>query len=202
MVYMRMDDVEKLFAHRLGYPLNAVSAALIEADEEAQAGVRHRLHRMPVVASVQTRQQTYDQIQEMMEFSRAFTGVIAFFGVSLAFAVVFTSVSISVLERTRELATLRTLGYGMRRIAWFITVENLMLAAIGIGIGIPLGQWLNEALIKAAQSESMTLEPTIFLRTYVISLAGMLMLTMASQIPSFLHLRRLNLAAATKELAT
>jgi len=202
MVYMRMDDVERLFAHRLGYPLNAVSGALIEADEAAQPGVRHRLNRMPVVASVQTRQQTYDQIQEMMEFSRAFTGILAFFGVGLAFAVVFTSVSISVLERTRELATLRTLGFGMRSIAWFITIENLLLAAIGIGVGIPLGQWLNAALIGAMQSESMTLEPTIFLRTYVIALAGMLLLTLASQIPSFLHLRRLNLAAATKELAT
>ncbi|MBN1459300.1 MAG: ABC transporter permease [Armatimonadetes bacterium] len=202
MVYMGMDDVERLFAHRLGYPLNAVSAALIEADEDAQAGVRHRLHRLPVVASVQTRQQTYDQIQEMMEFSRAFTGIITFFGVGLAFAVVFTSVSINVLERTRELATLRTLGFGMRSIAWFITVENLMLSVIGIGLGIPLGQWLNEALIRAAQTESMTLEPTIFLRTYVIALAGMLLLTILSQIPSFLHLRRLNLAAATKELAT
>jgi putative ABC transport system permease protein len=200
MVYMRMDDVQRLFAHRLGYPLKAVSAALIEADKEFEAGVRHRLHRMPVVASVQTRQQTYAQIQEMMEFSRAFTGVMAFFGVGLAFAVVFTSVSISVLERTRELATLRTLGFGMSRIAWFITVENLVLAAIGIAVGVPLGQWLDRALIRAAQTESMTLEPTIFLRTYVIALAGTLLLTLASQIPSFLHLRRLNLAAATKEL--
>jgi putative ABC transport system permease protein len=155
---------------------------------------------MPTVASVQTRAQTHEQIQEMLKFTQAFMGVIAFFGVGLAFAVVFTSVSISVLERTRELATLRTLGYGLRRIAWFITVENLLIAALGIAAGIPLGRWLDYALIRASQTESFTMEPVIFTRTYVIAVIGVLFLTLAAQLPSFLYVRKLNLAAATKDV--
>ncbi len=177
-----------------------MSAALIEAEGGGTRRVRARLDRMPVVASVHTRQQMYDQIQEMMAFSRAFTGVIALFGVALAFAVVFTSVSISVLERTRELATLRTLGFGLRNIAWFITVENVVLAALGIAAGLPLGRWLNAALVTASQSESLSMEPVIFVQTYVTTFVGVLALTLLSQIPSLFHLRRLNLAAATKEV--
>jgi putative ABC transport system permease protein len=200
IVYMDMDEVERLFANRLGYPLNAVSAALIQTRDGQTGWLRERLERMPSVAAVRTQAQTQEQIEEMLKFTQAFIGVIAFFGVGLAFAVVFTSVSISVLERTRELATLRTLGYGLRRIAWFITVENLLIAALGIAAGIPLGRWLDIALVRASQTESFTMEPVIFARTYVIAIIGVLLLTLLAQLPSFAYVRRLNLAAATKEL--
>jgi len=202
MIYMRMEDVQRLFADRLGYPVKAVSGALIESDPEREAWVRERLDRMPVVAAVQTRSQTYAQIQEMMKFSEAFTGILALFGVSLAFAVVFTSVSISVLERTRELATLRTIGYGLRSIAWFTTVENLMLAVVGVGVGVPLGRWLNYYLMTSMETETMSIEPVVYARTYAIGVVGVLALTLVSQVPSLLHLKRLNLAAATKEIGT
>jgi len=201
-VYMRTDDVQRLFAHRLGMPLGAVSGALISTDPARTEWTKERLHRMPAVAAVQTRSQTYDQIRELMRFSKAFTGILAFFGVGLAFAVVFTAVSINVLERTRELATLRTIGFGFWRIAWFTTVENLLTAAAGAVVGLPLGRWLDIYLMTSMQSESMSFEPVIYLRTYTIVVLGLLILTLLSQIPSLLHIRRLDLAAATKDLAT
>ncbi|MCJ7750380.1 MAG: ABC transporter permease, partial [Armatimonadetes bacterium] len=111
-------------------------------------------------------------------------------------------VSISVLERTRELATLRTIGYGLRSIAWFTTVENLMLAAVGVGVGVPLGRWLNYYLMTSMETETMSIEPVVYARTYVIGVVGVLALTLVSQVPSLLHLKRLNLAAATKEIGT
>ncbi len=124
----------------------------------------------------------------------------AFFGVGLAFAVVFTAVSISVLERVRELATLRTLGFGLRQIAGFTTAENLMIAGAGILLGVPMGRWLNVYLMSTFESESMSLEAVIYLRTYLISVIGVLLLTVVSQIPSLLHVKRMDLAAATKEI--
>jgi putative ABC transport system permease protein len=151
---------------------------------------------------VQTRRQSHQQIQDLMKFSRAFTGILAFFGVGLAFAVVFTAVSISVLERTRELATLRTLGFSLRSIAWLTTIENLSLAAAGIVLGLPLGRWLDVYLMTSFESESVTLEPVIYLRTYLFAVGGVIALTLASQLPSLLGLRRLNLAAATKDIGT
>ena len=155
---------------------------------------------MPSVAAVVTRSQVYEQVQELMRFSRAFTGIMAFFGVALAFAVVFTSVSINMLERVRELATLRTLGFGLRRIGWLSTIENLLIAAIGILIGLPIGRWLDIYLMSSFESESMALEPIIYLRTYAISAVAAVALTLVSQIPSLIHVKRMDLAAATKEI--
>lgn len=200
--YMRMDDVQRLFADRLGMPLNAAGGVLIAVDPERSGWVKDRLHRLPTVATVQTRAQTHEQVEELMAFTEAFTGILAFFGVGLAFAVVFTAVSINVLERRREIATLRTLGFGMGRISLFTTVENLSLAAAGAVIGVPLGRWFNIYLMTSAQTESMSLDPVIYTRTYLIALGGLVLLTMLAQVPSLLHIRRMDLAATTKELGT
>jgi len=201
MVYMRLDDVQRLFAHRLGMPLGAASGALILSEPGAIEAIGRRLHRMPAVAAVLTRAQTYSQIQELMRFTKAFTAVLACFGVALASAVVFTTVSINVLERSRELATLRTIGFGFRRIAGFTTVENLLAAAAGALLGLPLGRLIHIYLMTSMQSESVSLEPIIYLRTYLIVVLGLILLTIVSQIPSLLHIRRMNLAAETKQLA-
>ncbi len=200
MAYMRMEEVQRLFGDKLGMPMGAASGVLIRADPERIEWIKGRLNRVPAVAAVQTRKQTYGQIQELMRFSKMFTGVLAAFGIGLAFAVVFTAVSVNVLERTRELATLRTLGFGFPKVIWLTTLENLMIAAVGAAIGVPLGCWLNDLLMSATQTESMSLEPVIYLRTYLISILGVLFLTLASQAPSLLHIRRMNLATATKQI--
>jgi len=200
--YMRMEDVQRLFADRLGYPLSASNGVLIEADPDRMQWVKERLHRLPTVATVQSRAQTHEQIEELMGFTKAFTGILALFGIGLAFAVVFTAVSVNVLERRREIATLRTLGFGMPAITLFATVENFALAGLGAIIGLPLGRWLDSYLMTSAQSESMSLDPIIYGRTYLIALGGMALLTLLAQFPSLRHIRRMDLAATTKELAT
>ena len=200
--YMRIEDVQRMFADRLGFPTPAASGVLIAVDDPARVGwIKQRLDRIPSVAAVQTRADTREQIDELMRFSEAFMAILALFGVGLALAVVFTSVSINVVERTRELATLRTLGYSLRQISWSTTIENLLTATAGLAIGLPLGYWLNLALINSAQSESMTLEPVIFARTYALTVLGAFGLTLVSQIPGLLQVRRMDLAAATKDIS-
>jgi putative ABC transport system permease protein len=198
--YMGMDDVHDLFSDRLGMPAGAATGALLLVDPERTRQIASRLDRMPSVAAVQTRVQAYEQVQELMRFTIAFTGVMAFFGVGLAFAVVFTAVSINILERVRELATLRTMGFGLRHITVLSTVENFAVAAAGLLIGLPAGRWLDIYLMSTFESESMSLEPVIYPRTYLIAVASAFVLTALSQIPSLLHVRRMDLAAATKEM--
>jgi putative ABC transport system permease protein len=198
---MRMDDVQRLFADGLGKPLGAASGVLIRGAPERLEWIKQRLDRIPAVAAVHDRGQTYDEIQELMRFNKVFMGILAFFGIGLAFAAVFTAVSINVLERVRELATLRTLGFGLRQIAWFTSVENLAVAAAGAAIGVPLGRWLDVYLITSAETESMSLEPVIYLQTYLIAVFGILALALVSQIPSLINVRRMDLAQATKHIA-
>jgi len=65
----------------------------------------------------------------------------------------------SVLERTREIGVLRSLGWRRRQVLWMILKESLVLGAVGGILGIPLGMGLG-ALVGTAGIWGGALEPT------------------------------------------
>jgi putative ABC transport system permease protein len=102
-------------------------------------------------------------------FLLGFGGIALFVG---AF-VIFNTLSITVAQRTRELATLRTLGASRRQVLRVVVLESLALgllaSAIGIGAGIALARGLT-ALFDAVGFTLPQSSPVYALRTFVISL--------------------------------
>jgi ABC-type lipoprotein release transport system permease subunit len=72
----------------------------------------------------------------------------------------------SVLERTREIGVLRSLGWRRRQVVWMILKESLVLGAVGGILGIPLGMGLG-ALVGMAGIWGGALEPTYTPRLFV-----------------------------------
>lgn len=74
------------------------------------------------------------------------------------------------LERYRELATLKVLGFRDKIIGWLLINQNIWLTIIGIIIGIPGGAGVLYVLIKTLASE-YELSISIGIFTYIISIA-------------------------------
>ncbi len=74
---------------------------------------------------------------------------------------------INVLERTREIGTLRAVGSTRKQIRRMILAESLLLAAMGTAFGILAGIWLGYALVGTLGGAGFTL-------TYVFPSAGIL----------------------------
>ncbi len=53
--------------------------------------------------------------------------------------IVFSALSMGVSERQRTLAMLRAIGAVKRQIGWLVVLEGLLLAGLGVAIGVPLG---------------------------------------------------------------
>jgi putative ABC transport system permease protein len=93
------------------------------------------------------------------EFGRsflAFLGNIKLFLAAICAAVTFTillvsanSVAMSVRERTREMAILRTLGYTPSEILQLVVGETIFLSVVGGVIGLGLGYLLSQGLLAA-----------------------------------------------------
>lgn len=77
-----------------------------------------------------------------------FSGMALFVGAFL----ILNSFNMTVLQRIREIGTLRALGASRRRIAASVVGEALILAVIGSVIGLALGIGLAEALAAAMRS--------------------------------------------------
>jgi putative ABC transport system permease protein len=53
--------------------------------------------------------------------------------------IIFSALSMGVTERQRTLAMLRAIGMERSRVGWLVVIEGVILAALGVAIGVPLG---------------------------------------------------------------
>jgi putative ABC transport system permease protein len=197
-VYVPMRDLQRRFAAQLGMPPDAVTGALLSIEPAFLSGIRHRLNRMEGMSTVQTKAELEKLIWDLTGYSKAFMNLFMLFGLAMAFAVTFTATDSVLWERTRELATLRTLGFGMGRIALLVSIENLVMAAFGALGGLMPGRWIAEGLMNASQTEGFTMQIHIEPATYVAAAAGPLTLVLLAQWPGLRRIRKLDLAAAIR----
>ncbi|MDP6421914.1 MAG: FtsX-like permease family protein [SAR202 cluster bacterium] len=194
VAYVALDDAWQL----LGTP-DVITGALLAVDPERISAVKESVSAMPGVINVEALSEKRDAIADFMALFYQFVAVFVLFGVALAFLVVFNTVSMNVMERARELATMRTLGFGSRSITALITLENAIGAIVGIGAGIGLGYLMAVELMRAFESDSFSFNVALYTRTYVAVAVGMGSVVLLSQAPGVRHVNRMDLARVTKE---
>jgi putative ABC transport system permease protein len=128
-------------------------------------------------------------VSKFLHFVRLF--LLGFAGIALfvgAF-VIFNTLSITVAQRAREFATLRTLGASRRQVLRSVLLESL---ALGLGaslVGLGLGVALAEGLTSLLQALGMSLPQTALVfapRTAVVALlAGTTVTLLAGIVPAF-----------------
>jgi putative ABC transport system permease protein len=113
-----------------------------------------------------------------------FGGVALFVG---AF-VIFNTLSITVAQRTREFATLRTLGGSRRQVLWSVVLEGfvigLLASVIGLFLGLGVGKGMNALFVSFGLD--LPQAGTVFAtRTIVVSLlVGTGITVLASIVPA------------------
>ena len=121
----------------------------------------------------------------LQNFLLAFGGIALFVG---AF-VIANSLSITIAQRTRELATLRTLGASRRQVLGSIVVEAIVMGLIASIVGIFLGLGLGVGLFKLFDAVGFTLPNNglvLHTRTVIVALlVGVLVTLLASLRPAF-----------------
>ena len=129
-------------------------------------------------------EETNEFITFLQGFLLAFGGIALFVG---SF-VIANSLSITIAQRTRELATLRTLGASRRQVLTSIVVESLIVGIVASVIGLFLGLLLAKGLFWLFDAVGFTLPNTGLVfetRTIVVALlAGVLVTLLASLRPA------------------
>jgi putative ABC transport system permease protein len=118
-------------------------------------------------------QEDKDDVNEFVSFIRYFLLAFAAIALFVGAFVIFNTLSITVAQRTREFATMRTVGASRRQILWSVIVEALTIgfiaSVIGLFAGLGLAIGLNE-LFKALDLELPTADTVFARRTVVVSL--------------------------------
>jgi putative ABC transport system permease protein len=146
-------------------------------------------------------QDTNEFISFLQRFLLAFAGIALFVG---SF-VIANSLSITIAQRTREFATLRTLGASRRQVLGSIFVEALVVGAMASVIGLFLGLGLAKLLFWLFDAVGFTLPNSGLLfetRTIIVALLVGVVVTLVASLRPALRATRVPPIAAVREGAT
>ncbi len=187
---------------------DAISAAAAEgvSEDDLVAAIAPALPESAKVVSATA--EAEDAVDEVNEFTAIFRYfLLAFAGIALfvgAF-VIFNTFSITVAQRTREFATLRTIGASRRQILGSVILESLIIgllaSLVGLGLGVLLAEGI-EGLFRALGVELPTADRVFALRTVIVALVVGVGITLVAGLFPAIRATRVPPIAAVREGAT
>ena len=155
--------------------------------------------------AMRRRRRTPSRHDEFISFLQNFLLAFGCIALFVGAFVIANSLSITIAQRTREFATLRTLGASRRQVLTSVVVEALAMGVIASVIGLFLGLALAKGLFALFEAVGFTLPNNGLLfetRTIVVSLAlGIVVTLLASFFPA-LRATRVPPIAAVREGAS
>ncbi len=157
---------------------DAISGAYLSVDEIFRHDIYNELINMPRVAGAVVRKDDIKNFYETQaEALLFFTFIATILAGTIAFGVVYNSARIALSERSRELASLRVLGYTRAEISYIFLGEFGLLTLFAIPFGFILGYALSAYIAKAISSELFRVPIVVETATY--SLASVVVIASA-----------------------
>jgi putative ABC transport system permease protein len=192
--YMSIEAVNRLM--REGPRSNVV---MLTADPLLMPAVYRQLKEMPGVASVSIRDASVNSFKNtagrnMMQMR----AINLTFAIIIALGVVYNGARISLSERSRELATLRVMGFTRREISTILLGEIGTITLLGIPFGLVMGYWFAWILTLFLDQEVFRFPFVISRSTYGLAAGTVLAASMISALIVRRKLDDLDLIAVLK----
>jgi len=170
MAYMDMQALNRLMKEG-----NAVSGIYLTADSSKQEKLYGEFVNMPRVSGTIVRNNEirnfYDVQAKGMLF---FTFIATIMACSISIGVVYNNARIALSERSRELSSLRVLGYTRGEISYILLGELALITLAAIPLGFIIGYWLCAYIAQALASDLFRVPLVIEMKTLALAAAVVL----------------------------
>ena len=148
-VYMDLKQLNALMGDG-----NAISGVTLAIDTKHEDQLYAKLKTFPSVAGI-TMLRASQKIfrQTLAENLNIIRNIYVLMAVVITFGVVYNSARINLSERSRELASLRVLGFSKREVSYILLGELALLVLLAIPPGWLLGMALKWAIIQSLDNE-------------------------------------------------
>jgi putative ABC transport system permease protein len=194
--YLSMDEAQV----RLHAPAVPYNGLYLTVDGAQSRQIKLDLYHLPGAVAVQRKADLVTDMRGFMGLFYLLIGIMMAVAVVMAFALLFNAMTVSVLERKREFATMRSIGSGTGRIAALLFTENLILWLVTLPPGLLLGHWMAMQVGTAFSADLFTFNIVVAPSTYVFTAVGILLTMLLATLPAIRQVNRLDLAEATKVL--
>jgi putative ABC transport system permease protein len=146
--------MDKQALHRMMREDEVVSGALLLVDTAQSATLSEELKRVPAVAGAGFKRAVVQSFRDTMAANMNLSIAInLIFASVIAFGVVYNAARVSLSERSRELASLRVLGFTRAEISLILLGELALVTLAALPVGAVLGYGMAAAIVQTVQSE-------------------------------------------------
>ncbi len=127
------------------------------------------LKELPGVKTISYNEETIDTYSEMLSSVNMIVVVLVVAAAALAFIVLYNLTNINIIERKREIATLKVLGFTSGEVNAYIFRETILLTILGCLIGLLLGIWMESFVVTSAEVTQVMFGREIHVLSFVIA---------------------------------
>ena len=128
------------------------AALLLQAPS---AGCEAKLGQMDEVEAIKDPDEQHEQNLSILKSLTAIFNLMSGAALGLAFVICYNMGILNFMEREREYATLKVLGYHQREIKRLMVRENNWITVLGVLLGVGPGIWLTDVVMRSVESEQM-----------------------------------------------
>lgn len=176
-----------------------VSAAHLRTDSNERNNLYNKLKDTPAVAGVTVKANAVASFKDTIAKNLGEMRKINLtFAILIAVGVVYNSARIAQSERSRELATLRVVGFTRAEISSILLGELGLLTLLALPIGMVMGYWFAAALVYFMDQEVFRFPLVIGRHTYGLACAVVIVASVISALLVRRSLDKLDLIAVLK----
>lgn len=127
------------------------------------------IEKSELISSIQAKSVTMKTFDKFMELMNKMVIVLIVAAVILAAVVLYNLGEMSYIERYRELATLKVVGFKDKIISGLLITQNMWITLFGIVIGIPAGKWVLLILVNTL-GDDYEIRVTVNFLSYLLSI--------------------------------
>ena len=196
-VYMTDGCYRKMFDEAPDYTTVIVKSGV---EEKSQDGFMKELLNLGGVSNASFSSSVIESFDNMIKSINYIVFVLILSAGMLAFVVLYNLTNINISERTKEIATIKVLGFYDREVNSYVCRETYILSVIGTALGMILGIFLCRYVVLTAEIEMVMFGRKIYPMSFVYAALITVLFTVIVNFALSPRLRKIDMVESMKSV--
>ncbi len=196
-IFMSPDYYKDLFGEEVNYNSYLINYINEDIDETA---LGRCLLNYNACAGLSFTSSTSKSIDDMVTVLNQVIVILILCSGALAFVVLYNLNSINIMERRRELATLKVLGFYDSEVAAYVYRENVILTIFGIIFGVIFGIFLHHFVVSTVETDEMMFGTAVSFGSIIYSIIITAAFAVAVNLVMYFSLKKIDMIESLKSV--
>ena len=196
-VYMTKNTYEKYFEE---FDNNSLLIKTNDLNDKEEQELQELINNLSYGTNITNTSEIVDTLNDTIKSLDSVVFILIVSSAMLAFVVLYNLANINIIERKREIATLKVLGFYDYEVDSYIIKETIILTIIGIILGLISGLYLCYFIISSCETDNLMFLRNIEIPSYVISTIITISFTLLVNILTHFNLKKIDMIDSLKNV--